>query len=452
MLQTIDVLIGFALVMLILSAIVTMLVQWLAQTLYNLKGRVLKEGVAHLLRLLDNKVLQGTESEEIADHLLKNTLVGKKRLFGKGIDLASAIHREELVKLILDFAGDDDFEEADRVAKAENRELPREDQLRAQLRRSLQANELTELPGDILKAVRATMLVLEQSRPDLANDARQSLALATHASSEFLAKLNAWFDQTIDRTSETFTRKARLWTVGVALVVALFFQVDTFQLLQRLSTDKEARNTLVKAAIENPSQFATLAGATSPKSDEAAASDTDAQGNFSAGVTSNETAPADTDDTPAQEQAADAPMPEPSASASPPDQPEEPAPAASPTPTIDTAQALRKIADNPELQQLVDTKLIAWPASFPDWWYRAGGTRAENRETQVRATTWYGVLIHLFGVLLTAGLLTLGAPVWYEILKNLIQLRSITARKDDEQRTIRQTNQAAPTAQTPPPG
>lgn len=42
---------------------------------------------------------------------------------------------------------------------------------------------------------------------------------------------------------------------------------------------------------------------------------------------------------------------------------------------------------------------------------------------------------------MTTGLLTLGAPVWYEILKNLIQFRSVVARKDDAQRAVRQTNQ-----------
>ena len=43
------------------------------------------------------------------------------------------------------------------------------------------------------------------------------------------------------------------------------------------------------------------------------------------------------------------------------------------------------------------------------------------------------------GVLLTSLLLSLGAPFWYSALKNLLQLRSVLAAKDDEQRTARQT-------------
>ena len=78
------------------------------------------------------------------------------------------------------------------------------------------------------------------------------MAIAQHASSEFVAKINAWFDQTIDRTVESFTGKTRAWTTLFAAVVALFFQVDTFELLQRLSVDKQARQTLVNAAVEHP--------------------------------------------------------------------------------------------------------------------------------------------------------------------------------------------------------
>jgi hypothetical protein len=36
-------------------------------------------------------------------------------------------------------------------------------------------------------------------------------------------------------------------------------------------------------------------------------------------------------------------------------------------------------------------------------------------------------------------LLSLGAPFWYNALKNLIRLRSLIAQKDDDQRQTRQT-------------
>ena len=46
-----------------------------------------------------------------------------------------------------------------------------------------------------------------------------------------------------------------------------------------------------------------------------------------------------------------------------------------------------------------------------------------------------------FGILLTSLLLSLGAPFWYNALKNLIRLRSLIAQKDDDQRDTRQSQQ-----------
>jgi hypothetical protein len=67
--------------------------------------------------------------------------------------------------------------------------------------------------------------------------------------------------------------------------------------------------------------------------------------------------------------------------------------------------------------------------------------------------------INKLGVLLTAMLLSLGAPFWFNALKNLARLRSLSASKEDSERRQRQTTQApsgaAPAAgaaaQSPPP-
>jgi len=86
--------------------------------------------------------------------------------------------------------------------------------------------------------------------------------------------------------------------------------------------------------------------------------------------------------------------------------------------------------------------LISVPASPGEW-------AARWRETNVP------------GVLLTSLLLSLGAPFWYSALKKMLQLRSVLAAKDDEQRAARQASDkdeprirgllAQVTAQPPPP-
>jgi hypothetical protein len=49
--------------------------------------------------------------------------------------------------------------------------------------------------------------------------------------------------------------------------------------------------------------------------------------------------------------------------------------------------------------------------------------------------------LKLPGILLSAMLLSLGAPFWYSALKNLLQLRSLIAGKDDDERQTRQSSQ-----------
>ena len=49
--------------------------------------------------------------------------------------------------------------------------------------------------------------------------------------------------------------------------------------------------------------------------------------------------------------------------------------------------------------------------------------------------------INPFGVLMTALLLSLGAPFWYSLLGRLLQLRSVLAVKESSQREERQLSE-----------
>ena len=53
------------------------------------------------------------------------------------------------------------------------------------------------------------------------------------------------------------------------------------------------------------------------------------------------------------------------------------------------------------------------------------------------------------GVLLSWVLLSLGAPFWFDLLKNLLKLRSVLAKKDDEQRQDRESKTPSPPAPKP---
>lgn len=78
---------------------------------------------------------------------------------------------------------------------------------------------------------------------------------------------------------------------------------------------------------------------------------------------------------------------------------------------------------------LANQGLIHLPTSFTNW-----------RENWIWNNGRGNVSIP--GVFLSILLLSLGAPFWYNVLGKLLQLRSLLAQKDDDQKNIRQTTQA----------
>ena len=388
MLKTLDVLIGFTLVMLVMSMAVTMLTQFVGTWLMNLKGVSLREGLTRLLANLDSG-LAAADARKIAEHVLRNPLVGQPKLFSTNHSLGSVVHREELVKLLFEFASEGD---ADKVADQMNEDpCPHEEKRRLQnvMRKSLAGNGIAN-PKEMLESIRAATLELERTSPELSTSMRAAAAILAHATSEFLAKLNNWFDQTIDRVSEIFTVRIRIVTVGVSLGVALFFQLNAFQVLNRLSLDDELRSKAVTAAYAQVKQGPPPA----------------AEANQPAGTGDKERTP----------------------------ELSCPAPQEGETTKDDIGKALRDCVA--PLEQL---GLIAFPKSWDEW--------AANWGKE-----WSSLLLQLIGIVLSAALLSLGAPFWYAQLANLVRLRSVVSGKDDAERAERQKTQpAAPLAAELPP-
>jgi hypothetical protein len=425
MLQTLDVLIGFALVMLIVSMAVTMITQFIGSSLLNLRGTSLRIGLTRLMALMDAG-LKTQDAKRIIDHILRNPLIGGARLIGNARDLATIVHREELTKLILDFAVPGDAE------KANEPEMPGEQSLRNKLRASLKRNGIPD-PADVLKKVRDEVLKLEQSHPHLSNSARVNMALLKFADSDYLSKFNSWFDQTVDRVSDLFTKRVWVVTALVSLVLAFVVQLDSIGLLNRLSVDPALRNQLVAMALNDPESRDPAKLTAAPGGGTATAGTPDANsaseaGNeaAAAGAAGNETkdaanAAADTVD--AANSAADAG-----------------GAANTQTPNADTgtqAKTVRQLAtqiNESGFSDLGELGLVSIPRNFNAW-----------------AARWkkppQGRLPFFFGILLSAALLSLGAPFWYSVLANLVKLRSVTSRKEETERTERQTNQTivAPT-------
>jgi hypothetical protein len=228
MLKTLDILLGLAVVMLMVSLVVTVLTEAIT-TVLNMRGKHLLEGILGLLKQVDRDLPEPV-ANAIATAILTHPLIRSK-----GARFGTVIHREELTKLVLELAAD----EGPQRLKPE---------VLAELKSMLQRNGIAD-PNRTLASVRGVALQLELTHPELSNNLRYSTAFLREASSSFLAKINGWFDQTIDRVSDRFTRATRIVTFSGSLLVALLLQLDTAQLVNRLSEDANLRGDLVKQAI-----------------------------------------------------------------------------------------------------------------------------------------------------------------------------------------------------------
>jgi hypothetical protein len=223
--KSLDILIGLAVIMLALSMAVTMMTQFVT-TVLNSRGRHLRKGLADLLGQLD-PVLRDKLAGEVATAVLTHPLVSNT-----SGGLGSVVHREEFTKLLLALTDDKSSLQAE---------------AKAALLKALQNNGIAD-PKATLSRVRAVTLQLEAASPQLGSDVRQTMAILQEARSDLVAKVNNWFDQTIDRVAMSFTATTRAITFGAALLVAVALQVDTVGLVNRLAADDALRTAFVQQA------------------------------------------------------------------------------------------------------------------------------------------------------------------------------------------------------------
>ena len=407
-LHYLDVMIGFAFTMLVISLAVTAMVQAVPIYMRNLKGEALQRGLTDLMV----RVLPGLENhaEAIVDKILRDPLLSPPRnppytWFVKpkdGKDLprsrSGVVQREEFVRLLLDFMAQDDKPD----------ELPALKTARAEIKAMLADLGLTD-PKDLLLRIRTRIANLELQNPEWSSSQRASKAILeafmAGPGKDFMAKLVGWFDQTIDRVEAAYTSRVRTWTAmfSIALVVAL--HLDTFALMARLNADSALRDKVVASAVSamEKGQFAPPPAGSVANEQQAIA----CARNHLVPVlppTGAKPGPATTS-VPAQAAVSKAAVAEPA-----------------------KPRGLDSYADCMGLAEATKLELVSWPRDLTAWgerWQPLG----------------FALLLQLLGMSLSISLLSLGAPFWYATLSNLIKLRSTISRKDEAARVERQTTQ-----------
>lgn len=217
MLHSLDVLIGFAAIMLLLSAAVTMLTQTVTGAL-GWRGKNLVRGLITILNQVDPKITAFC-ARQIALGVVRHPLIARAE--GKA---GTVIQREELTRILLELA-----------AGQEPGGKTLDEYARLTLKRTLETNGIANA-AQVLENIHLLGLKLEALRPEWPSSVRKGIAIATEAPSQFAGRIHACFDETMDRVTQRFARHTRSVAVVISVVVAAGLQLDAFDLLRHANT------------------------------------------------------------------------------------------------------------------------------------------------------------------------------------------------------------------------
>ena len=237
MLKSIDILIGFSMVMLLVSMAVTLLTQVITGTLGWRSGHLVR-GVMTILNQIDPKITPFC-LRQISIAALRHPLITRA-----GGRTATVIQREELTRILLELA-----------AGREPGGKSLDEYARATLKRTLETGGIAN-PAEVLDNIHLLALKLEALHPELPAPVRHSIAVVTEAPSQFAGRIHTCFDETMDRVTHRFARHARLVAGAMALLVAAGLQLDAFELLRRLS----AGDTAAYAILPQPWGYSRFPG------------------------------------------------------------------------------------------------------------------------------------------------------------------------------------------------
>lgn len=399
MMQQLDTAIGFAVVMLLLSMLITVAVQSIS-ALFDLRGRNLVWGLTKLFHQMspefkqtakkDLNEIRSTVGKKLAEAVAKHPMLSHS-LSGR----AKAIRADELVSVLQDLAqnpGD----------------------LNKQAKKMIQewAHDITPAPQELAVA-RALLDRVQITSPALASDFQRVIEQALGRAGRLESGVAKWFGTIMGRTSDVFVRWTQAITISAAVVLAFGFHVDSISIYKQISTDSELRAKLGSIADETVNHAGEVMNMSKAS---LAAALTKVRANHSDG-TANVLAA----------------MPEEFRSCG-------QAETWMANPTNNVSEPVRNeflaTCRSQMLNQLdaTGTKLSTLKASIDssglhltsaDW---SKGWSANYLKSDGKFN-----LLHFFGLLGTAMLLSLGAPFWFNMLRQLSSLKPATARKIEQE-------------------
>jgi len=362
-LRYLDILIGFALVMALVSSFVTLLTQ-IVHTLSKTRSKLLEQGIASLLKRAE---------PSLADHAndIAQAVLRWQNASGDSDDKREVIVREQLVKILLEIVADPSPADPQNGISQEAK-----DALAKLFTDESGQLDSTAYAQKLLETIDRGICELETKNPKLASHVVHAQAIVEAKAGKFIDATMTRFDGMSENVSAIFTSHSHRITFLVSLLLALALPLDTIDLLKSLSSDDKLRDALVTEAIKESASH-------------------------------NQASP------PIQVQS--------------PDKANQPlTPAASNTNALDDIDfaAVKKAYG-----QLNDPQLNL--VSHGGW--------SSILEFDQPSLVFY--LEFIFGCFLTGLLLSIGAPFWFNALKDLLNLRSSVAKTDDAAREMRGNDQ-----------
>jgi hypothetical protein len=418
MLDSLDTLIAFVLIMLVVSLVITIAVQMTSAAL-NLRGLNLLKGLSSTFAVIDPELEQNTK--DLARLILKGPLLSDSFLPDWPVIRwwrhSAAIRPDEV------------FDAIHRIATGRRPSNPTLQKTARTLLVALGMDEKT-INDAAAKSPRAHKTA--KSFADTADDAVHSLSdkKVRAQVQDAYQKFQYWTQICQERAQQWFTMHTRIVTIFFALVFASWLQLDTVDIFKFVSSNRAVRDKLVAQSTVIASQAEKALGDSPNVLQEAYEGWRDrSDENVKAAVGSIKIGPNDT------REKLSGRIDQALTSVS-----EKEALLKSFNDTVDktVTDALKKqTSDYAAVKRDFDN------TGF-DLFPKNGGGRWGNR--------WHeGWKRHLWGVLFSVGLLSLGAPFWYNALKNLSSLRSTVAQNiSNEQKQAQKQGDGGSKSKPPP--
>jgi hypothetical protein len=227
MLQQIDTAIAFTLVMLMLSLIVTTAVQMIS-ALTDLRGRNLASGLQNLLRQIEPGFREELpDGSTVAEHIA-NVVVKHPAIAHAGTR-AKAVSKSELIAVLRDLCSNNPAAVIDRDAKT---------RLKALLDKRIPG------VGQVGPAAQAVAKQLNVDLPGQEAKVRAAVDSAFGTVSKLEHEVGQWFDVVMNRLSDIFTRSTRVITVVVSVLFVVSLQIDSGEILRQITRSPELRARL----------------------------------------------------------------------------------------------------------------------------------------------------------------------------------------------------------------